>query len=419
MLALGFDVASTEAIALRVRLSKPVRRLEAQITWHHSRGELAALAGCRCRLDRSERRGPRGRHRRAFRRTGIVRFSVPPPWDSQNPADWNVRPVPGEAAVDEDRCWAGVLIRNLTTQPLALGIEHLLFNAVPGNQCLDRHRAGTARHEQRQAVPVLRAAQPPAVTRSSDRQHPFGHLRLQIREPLVGGGFGPWVDWRLVDDFPAGAGKFFRLLPVVGEVGFGNHDPTASPDGHGSIPPAGSEIRAATYRHVAGDAKRQCPRRYDHGDTSSAARSGGGPQCRTGHGRLRRGSDRRNQAPRARGAAHARSRGHRAGLRISGARGDHRRAQGSLPSRAPLSRVRSASGGRPHRRPMDVRGPESQPRQRQRDHHPERPARSADATTIGGAAARGLRLSRCPSRGRHNAWRDRPALSAHQRATPR
>jgi predicted phage baseplate assembly protein len=49
------------------------------------------------------------------------------------------------------------------------------------------------------------------------------------------------------------------LYPVTGEVAFGNHDPTASPEGHGSIPPAGSEIRAATYRHVAGDAQGNVP----------------------------------------------------------------------------------------------------------------------------------------------------------------
>ena len=244
-------------IALRARLSKPVRRLEAQITWHHSRGNLPPLPESdRDWTDLSVADLEDGTD--GFQKNGIVRFSVPPPWDSQNPADWNVRPVPGEAAVDQSRCWAGVLIRNLTTQPLALGIEHLLFNAVPATNALtvaEPELLGTSSGRPFQFFELRNRP----LYKELGSQHPFGHLRLQIREPLVGGGFGPWVDWRLVDDFPAGAGKVFRLLPVVGEVGFGNHDPTASPDGHGSIPPAGSEIRAATYRHVAGDASGNVP----------------------------------------------------------------------------------------------------------------------------------------------------------------
>jgi predicted phage baseplate assembly protein len=257
MLALGFDAASSEPIALRARLSKPVRRLEAQITWHHSRGNLPPLPDSdRDWTDLSVAGLEDGTD--GFQKNGIVRFAVPPPWDSQNPADWNVQPVPGEAAVDESRCWLGVLIRNLTTQPLALGIEHLLFNAVPATNALtvaEPELLGTSSGRPFQFFELRNRP----LYKELGSQHPFGHLRLQIREPLVGGGFGPWVDWRLVDDFPAGAGKVFRLLPVVGEVGFGNHDPTASPDGHGSIPPAGSEIRAATYRYVGGDASGNVP----------------------------------------------------------------------------------------------------------------------------------------------------------------
>jgi predicted phage baseplate assembly protein len=257
MLALGFDGASTDAIALRTRFSKPLRRSDAQITWHHSRGELPPLpdsdedwtdlsvAGLEDGTD-------------GFQKNGIVRFSVPPPWDSQTPVDWNVRPAPGEAEVDEDRCWIGILIRNLTTQPLGLGIEHVLFNAVPATNALtvtEPELLGKSSGGPFQSFELRHRP----LHKELGSQHPFGHLRLQIREPLVGGGSGPWEDWHLVDDFPARAGKFFRLFPVVGEIGFGNHDPTTSPDGHGSIPPAGSEIRAVTYRYVAGDAKGNVP----------------------------------------------------------------------------------------------------------------------------------------------------------------
>ena len=162
MLALGFDAASTEPIALRARLSKPVRRLEAQITWHHSRGNLPPLPDSdRDWTDLSVAGLEDGTD--GFQKNAIVRFSVPPPWDSQNPADWNVRPVPGEAAVDESRCWA----RRSDPQPddTTVGPRDRApaVQRRARHQRVDRRRAGTPRHEQRQAVPVLRAAQPPAV----------------------------------------------------------------------------------------------------------------------------------------------------------------------------------------------------------------------------------------------------------------
>ncbi len=257
MLALGFDAASTEAIALRLRLAKPVRRSEAQITWHHSRGRLPPLPAADADwTDLSVADLQDGTD--GLQKNGLVRFSVPAPWDSQNPADWNVGPVPGEPAVDEDRFWAGILIRNLTTEPLALGIEHVLFNAVPATNALtitEPELLGLSSGKPFQSFELRHRP----LHKEIGSPDPFGHLRLQIREPLVGGGFGPWQDWLLVGDFPAGPGRFFRLHPVTGEIGFGNYEPTAAPDGHGSIPPAGSEIRAATYRHVAGDARGNVP----------------------------------------------------------------------------------------------------------------------------------------------------------------
>jgi predicted phage baseplate assembly protein len=258
MLALGFDEATTEAIGLRARFSKPVGKSEAQITWHHSRGELPPLPdpdGDWTDLSVADLEdGTEG-----FQKNGIVRFSVPPPWDSQNPANWNVRSGPGEPAVADNLCWVGILIRNLKPEPLALGIEHLLFNTVPATNALtipeaEPERLGTSSGKPFQTFEIRHRP----LYKEVGSPDPFGHLRLQVREPLVGGGFGPWEDWRAVDGFPAGAGRFFRLDPVIGEVGFGNHDATASPDGHGSIPPAGSEI-AATYRHVAGDARGNVP----------------------------------------------------------------------------------------------------------------------------------------------------------------
>ena len=56
-----------------------------------------------------------------------------------------------------------------------------------------------------------------------------------------------------MDEMPDGAGTCYRLNPVTGEIIFGDHD-ERSGRGFGSIPPAGTRIRALTYRYVAAGA---------------------------------------------------------------------------------------------------------------------------------------------------------------------
>lgn len=169
-----------------MRFSKPLRKLEAQITWHHSRGELPPLPDANADwTDLSVANLEDGTE--GFQKNGLVRFSVPPPWDSQNPADWGGGPVPGEPPVDEDRCWAGILIRNLTTQPLALGIEHVLFNSVPATNALtitSPELLGTSSGKPFQSFELRQRP----LHKEVGSPDPFGHLRLQVREPLVGGG---------------------------------------------------------------------------------------------------------------------------------------------------------------------------------------------------------------------------------------
>ena len=60
-----------------------------------------------------------------------------------------------------------------------------------------------------------------------------------------------------MDDLPATAGDFYLANTVTGEIVFGNYDDQASGQatvGHGSIPPAGSQVRAARYRYVSAGA---------------------------------------------------------------------------------------------------------------------------------------------------------------------
>ena len=70
---------------------------------------------------------------------------------------------------------------------------------------------------------------------------PYAHVVVQVSG----------LPWTQVEDLPAGAGTFYRLDAVAGEISFGNFDPTNG-TGHGTIPAAGSTITAMTYRYAAG-----------------------------------------------------------------------------------------------------------------------------------------------------------------------
>ena len=83
--------------------------------------------------------------------------------------------------------------------------------------------------------------------RRPDTNAPYADLAIQ-----VGQGVPPvWESWTLVDELPPGPGKVYRVNPVSGEINFGNYD-EQSKQGHGSIPPAGSQVQALSYRYVAG-----------------------------------------------------------------------------------------------------------------------------------------------------------------------
>jgi predicted phage baseplate assembly protein len=78
---------------------------------------------------------------------------------------------------------------------------------------------------------------------------PYGHVTVQ-----VGTGTPPvWQTWTQLADLPPGPGQVYRLDPVTAEVSFGNYDDQTR-QGNGSMPPAGSQVRALTYRYVAGGA---------------------------------------------------------------------------------------------------------------------------------------------------------------------
>ena len=260
IIALGFDAATTERIALRLRLSRPFGAGVAQIAWQYSRAEEQPdqwfEAGQDPQKQLEVNDGTDG-----LQKNGQVRFSVPVNWGSRKPSDWNYQPEEGAKSIKKPLFWIGLRIGRVADAPLQVGIAHMHFNAVPVTNALtvtEPELLGTSNGRPFQYFD-LRYQPLYKQVGSTAPATPYGHLRLQVREPQVGGAFGDWNDWRQVDDFPEGPGECYRLNPVTGRIDFGNYQPSTSSKGHGTIPPIGSEIQALTYRYVAGDSRGNLP----------------------------------------------------------------------------------------------------------------------------------------------------------------
>ncbi len=251
MIALGFDEASTDAISLLVDLSKRAQEGDLQVQWRYSQG-TAEPSSWPLLLTVDDTTGH-------FQKNGVVELGVPGDWTAQNPQDWTTIFADSLAdEVDQSRFWIGIQISNLLVESIELGVNHILFNSVQATNAVTIPSAeplGTSDGSKFQAFEL----QNQPLFKQPGAMNPYGHLHLQVREPALGGGFDPWTDWEHVEEFPEGSGNQYRLDPVTGTVEFGNHDPSTSPDGHGRIPPADSEIQAATYRYVAGDANGNLP----------------------------------------------------------------------------------------------------------------------------------------------------------------
>jgi hypothetical protein len=252
MITLGFDAPTTERMRLRVRLSRPFGNNAAQVVWQYSRGSEPPAEWLDNALTDFEDTTE------GLRQNGLVSFTIPSDWTSQKPADWQYQPEQGEPPLDQALFWIGIRISNLLTQPLEVGIERILFNAVQATNALTITEPEFLGISNGDAFQFFDLRHQP-LYKQIGTQTPYAHVQLQVREPRVGVGFGPWTDWTMVDDFPAGQGTYFRLHPVTGRVDFGNYHAATAPDGHGSIPPAGSEIRVLTYRYVAGDERGNVP----------------------------------------------------------------------------------------------------------------------------------------------------------------
>ena len=244
-LALGFDQPTPQAITLRIRLAQPARKNDCQVTWVYSQGALAPTTWPTITpasvADGTEQ----------LQKNAAVTLTVPATWTAQNPQTWSgLTPETATDAVNQPLYWIGMRVSNLLSSPLRFGLEHLLFNSVPVSNAVTIGQPELLGVSTAAPFQFFELRNRPLFKRPRAAD-PYDHLVVQVRERQPGGGFGKLDELDAGRGFPGGAGRYYRLDPVTGTIGFGNRSASGSV-GNGLIPPAGSEIQALTYRSVAG-----------------------------------------------------------------------------------------------------------------------------------------------------------------------
>lgn len=243
-LCLGFDGPVTGKVGLRPRLFRPAPDTPVgTVTWAASvagsqPGDWPAI-------------GPAGSTKDLHDRH--MSLPVPAQWAAQNPeADWQDVGAT-DAPFDAPRFWLGLRIANPGDAPLELGLDRVLFNSALAHTALTIRSPEMLGDSDGTPFQVFALRHRP-LYRRRDAEEPYADLEVQ-----VGQGTPPvWETWQLVPELLPGPGKVYRLNPVTGEISFGSHDERDS-EGHGSVPPPGSLIRARTYRHVASGAAGNLP----------------------------------------------------------------------------------------------------------------------------------------------------------------
>jgi predicted phage baseplate assembly protein len=255
---LGFDRAVTAELALGLRLYQAARTAgAATLRFTYSKGDVEPLLWPPVTAAGDGTEG--------LQHDGAVRLTVPADWTAQRAAGddpaqpWEtVTPEADADQVTDPLFWVGVLIDVPAATPsaggdpppaLAIGIDRLLFNAVPARTALSVRAAEDLGESTGQMFQVVALRNRPLYRRPG-LTAPYADLVVQVASAADPAN---WKDWKLVDEFPTGAGEVYRIDPVAGEVRFGNFD-ERSGKGSGSVPPRGSKIRALRYRYVASGA---------------------------------------------------------------------------------------------------------------------------------------------------------------------
>jgi predicted phage baseplate assembly protein len=243
--ALGFDQRVAGQIELGWRLYQPVSDpAQVALSWAYSKDQVEPLAWPPVG-DAADATG-------SLQRDGSMRLTPPGDWTAQRatgPAGtsgWTtVTAADGTTPVTDPLFWVGLRLTNAAAASLTIGIDRLLFNAALARTALTTRTPEILGQSTGEPFQVFQLSNRPLFRRPGIGP-PYADLVVQ-----VGTGVPPaWQDWTLVDDLPPGPGQVYRANPVTGEISFGNYDDQTK-QGHGSVPPAGSQIRAAAYRYVS------------------------------------------------------------------------------------------------------------------------------------------------------------------------
>lgn len=253
-ICLGFDHATTEAMLVELHLYRPIIKPDQlTIEWVYSKGTDMPLAWPTV--------GPVVDGTNSLKRDGTVQLTPKTDWSAQRPTapvndpaaqDWrnSVTARVAANAITEPFFWLGLRITNKNTDatapPVEIGFDRILFNSVLAHNALTIRTSELLGRSNGQPFQVFSLRNRP-LYKQPDTDFPYTHLKIRV------GQRDNWELWSLVDDFPQGPGKVYRLNPVTGEISFGNYDDEKK-QGYGSIPPKGSDIQALSYRYVAGGA---------------------------------------------------------------------------------------------------------------------------------------------------------------------
>jgi Baseplate J-like protein len=250
-LVLGFDQAVGDTIPLQFRFNQPLSTGSVGVEWLYSTAGTEpttwpVLAGVVDSTDGLTHNGP-------------VDITVPLNWAGQNPTgDWlGIVADSIQDQVDRSLFWVGIRLSNLDPDPVILDIEGIFCNAAMSTSALTVVREELLGTSDGAAFQTYELANAPLYQIPSSTT-PYHHLLIEVREPQVGNTFGPWTAWQQVDEISEGAGQVYRIDPVRAMIFFGSFDASLA-SGFGTIPPKYSEIRATSYRYVAGDAKANVP----------------------------------------------------------------------------------------------------------------------------------------------------------------
>ncbi len=253
---LGFDGPTTQPVQLRIRLSQPVQvsttgateQAQVAVSWSYSTGtnEPSAWSALSPGATPGVTDNTSG-----LLRDGSVSLIIPAGWTGQAASAWTtLNPAPPGSEITDPFFWIGITLLNViqpgttaAAPPVQIGFSYLLFNSVSAHNALTISNAEQlGQSDGSTPLQVFQLKNRPLFKRSAS-DTPYDHLEIRV----------DGVPWKQVDGFPAGVGNFYRLNPVIGEISFGNFDPSrAQPGTHGTIPAKGAQITATTYRYVAG-----------------------------------------------------------------------------------------------------------------------------------------------------------------------